>query len=64
MSEQILDVAAGLILRRDGKLLLGQRPEGKPWAGWWELPGGKLEPGESVLQHRTAEDGQHAALRR
>ncbi|CAM3591892.1 Nudix family hydrolase [Bordetella sputigena] len=50
MSEQILDVAAGLILRPDGKLLLGQRPEGKPWAGWWELPGGKLEPGESVLQ--------------
>jgi 8-oxo-dGTP diphosphatase len=50
MSEQILDVAAGLILRRDGKLLLGQRPEGKPWAGWWELPGGKLEPGETVLQ--------------
>ncbi|WP_427184132.1 Nudix family hydrolase [Bordetella bronchialis] len=50
MSEQILDVAAGLILRRDGKLLLGQRPEGKPWSGWWELPGGKLEPGETVLQ--------------
>jgi 8-oxo-dGTP diphosphatase len=50
MSDQILDVAAGLILRHDGKLLLGQRPEGKPWAGWWELPGGKLEPGESVLQ--------------
>jgi 8-oxo-dGTP diphosphatase len=50
MSEQILDVAAGLILRPDGKLLLGQRPEGKPWSGWWELPGGKLEPGESVLQ--------------
>jgi 8-oxo-dGTP diphosphatase len=50
MSDQIVDVAAGLILRSDGKLLLGQRPEGKPWAGWWELPGGKLEPGETVLQ--------------
>jgi 8-oxo-dGTP diphosphatase len=50
MSEKILDVAAGLILRADGQLLLGQRPEGKPWAGWWELPGGKLEPGETVLQ--------------
>lgn len=50
MSEKILDVAAGLIIRADGKLLLGQRPEGKPWAGWWELPGGKLEPGETVLQ--------------
>jgi 8-oxo-dGTP diphosphatase len=50
MSEKILDVAAGLIIRADGKLLLGQRPEGKPWSGWWELPGGKLEPGETVLQ--------------
>lgn len=55
MSDQILDVAAGLILRPDGKLLLGQRPEGKPWAGWWELPGGKLEPGETVLQALTRE---------
>ncbi len=43
-------VAAGLILRPDGSLLLGQRPEGKPWEGWWELPGGKIEPGETVLQ--------------
>lgn len=50
MSDDIINVAAGLILRPDGQLLLGQRPEGKPWAGWWELPGGKLEPGETVLQ--------------
>ncbi len=50
MSDKIIDVAAGLIMRPDGQLLLGQRPEGKPWAGWWELPGGKLEPGETVLQ--------------
>jgi 8-oxo-dGTP diphosphatase len=50
MSEDILDVAAGVIIAPDGRLLLGQRPEGKPWSGWWELPGGKLEPGETVLQ--------------
>lgn len=50
MSENIIDVAVGLLIRPDGKLLLGQRPEGKPWSGWWELPGGKLEPGETVLQ--------------
>ncbi|MFA4912455.1 MAG: Nudix family hydrolase [Burkholderiaceae bacterium] len=50
MSEKIVDVAAGVILRPDGKLLLGQRPVGKPWSGWWELPGGKLEPGETVAQ--------------
>jgi len=45
-----VDVAVGVMLRRDGSLLLGQRPAGKPYAGWWELPGGKLEPGETVLQ--------------
>ena len=43
-------VAAGILERPDGAVLLGQRPEGKPWPGWWELPGGKLEPGESVLE--------------
>jgi len=50
MHESIINVAAGLIIRPDGQLLLGQRPEGKPWSGWWELPGGKLEPGETVLE--------------
>jgi len=43
-------VAAGMILRGDGQVLLGQRPAGKSWAGWWELPGGKIEPGETVRQ--------------
>lgn len=45
-----LDVAAGLVIDADGRLLLGQRPEGKSYAGWWELPGGKLEPGETPMQ--------------
>lgn len=45
-----IHVAAGLILRADGALMLGQRPADKPWPGWWELPGGKLEPGETALQ--------------
>ena len=46
---RIIDVAAGVIMRPDGHLLLGQRPVGKPWSGWWELPGGKVEPGETML---------------
>ena len=62
MSERIVDVAAGLILRPDGQLLLGQRPEGKPWAGWWELPGGKLEPGETVLQALARELGEELGI--
>jgi 8-oxo-dGTP diphosphatase len=50
MPEKIIDVAVGVLLRPDGTVLLGNRPEDKPWPGWWELPGGKLEPGESVMQ--------------
>lgn len=49
MSERkLVDVAAAVIVHEDGKFLLAQRPEGKPYAGYWEFPGGKVEPGESV----------------
>jgi 8-oxo-dGTP diphosphatase len=40
-------VAAAALVRNDGKLLLAQRPAGKPMAGLWEFPGGKVEPGET-----------------
>ena len=40
-------VAAAVVVRADGSVLLAQRPAGKPYAGYWEFPGGKLEPGES-----------------
>jgi 8-oxo-dGTP diphosphatase len=40
-------VAAAALVRADGRLLLQQRPEGKPMAGLWEIPGGKIEAGES-----------------
>ena len=41
-------MAVGVPVRADGAVLLAQRPPGKPYAGWWEFPGGKVEPGESV----------------
>ncbi len=44
------EVAVGILLRGDGALLLSTRPAGKPYAGYWEFPGGKLEAGESVEQ--------------
>ncbi|MFT3812365.1 MAG: NUDIX domain-containing protein [Acidovorax sp.] len=44
------EVAVGVLIRADGALLLASRPEGKPYAGYWEFPGGKLEAGETVEQ--------------
>src|SRR5690606_5744619 len=46
----LVDVAVGLVFDRDGRVLLGRRPAGKPYAGWWEFPGGKVEAGESVAE--------------
>ncbi|HMN19874.1 MAG TPA: NUDIX domain-containing protein [Ottowia sp.] len=46
----VVDVAVGVLIRPDGRFLLTSRPAGKVYAGFWEFPGGKLEPGESVEQ--------------
>lgn len=40
-------VVAAALIDEQGNLLLAQRPEGKSMAGVWELPGGKIEPGET-----------------
>jgi len=49
-----IDVAVAIFMRSDGCVLLAERPIGKVYADYWEFPGGKVEPGESV----------HAALLR
>jgi 8-oxo-dGTP diphosphatase len=46
----ITEVAVGVLVRPDGHFLLTSRPADKVYAGYWEFPGGKLEPGESVAQ--------------
>ncbi len=43
-----VEVAAGVLIRRDRRFLLASRPAGKPYASYWEFPGGKVEPGEPV----------------
>ena len=45
-----IEVAVGILLRGEHDMLLTTRPEGKPCAGYWEFPGGKLEAGETVEQ--------------
>jgi 8-oxo-dGTP diphosphatase len=44
---RLILVAACALIDSDGRVLLAQRPPGKPMAGLWEFPGGKIEPGES-----------------
>jgi len=46
----VLYVAACALLDADGRILIAKRPEGKPMAGLWEFPGGKIEPGETPEQ--------------
>ena len=44
-----------MLERADGSFLLAERPRGKPYAGYWEFPGGKIEAGESALNGLTRE---------
>ena len=46
MSAKLVLVAACALIDVDGRILLAQRPAGKPMAGLWEFPGGKVESGE------------------
>src|SRR4051812_29950587 len=41
-----VEVVAAIIQRSGGEFVLAQRPAGKVYAGYWESPGGKIEPGE------------------
>jgi 8-oxo-dGTP diphosphatase len=45
-----VDVAVGVLIDAAGRFLLTTRPAGKVYAGYWEFPGGKVEPGESIEQ--------------
>lgn len=43
----MIEVVAAVLEQPDGTFLLAQRPAGKVYAGYWEFPGGKVEPGEA-----------------
>ena len=47
MGSGLLLVAACALIDADGRVLLAKRPPGRPLAGLWEFPGGKVEPGET-----------------
>ncbi len=65
----LLLVAAVALVDADGRVLLARRPPGKPMAGLWEFPGGKLLPGETPeaalireLREELAIDTQESCL--
>ena len=45
-SPEILIVVAAAMIDPDGRVLVQRRPPGKPMAGLWEFPGGKIDAGE------------------
>ena len=58
-----IDVAAGVLLNRQGEVLLAQRPKGKVYEGWWEVPGGKFEAGETAHEALARELDEELGLR-
>lgn len=56
-----IEVVGGIICR-DGRYLLGKRPQGKSQAGCWEFIGGKIEPGETPAEALVRECQEELAL--
>lgn len=50
MHFKLVLVAACALVDADGRVLIAQRPAGKPMAGLWEFPGGKVENDEALEQ--------------
>jgi 8-oxo-dGTP diphosphatase len=58
----LVEVAVGVLMQADGSFLLTSRPAGKPYAGYWEFPGGKLEAGESIEEALSRELNEELGL--
>jgi 8-oxo-dGTP diphosphatase len=57
-----IDVAVGILMKPNGEVLLACRPEGKPYAGYWEFPGGKVESGEKIFDALRREFAEEIAV--
>ena len=59
----VVDVAVGVLRAPDGRVLLAQRKPGKDAAGFWELPGGQIDPGENPAQAAARELLEEVGIR-
>ena len=59
---KILLVAACALIDADGRVLLAERPAGKPMAGLWEFPGGKVHADETPEAALIRELGEELGI--
>lgn len=62
MSVKLVLVAACALVDTDGRVLIAQRPAGRPMAGLWEFPGGKVEAGERPEDTLMRELGEELGI--
>jgi 8-oxo-dGTP diphosphatase len=58
-----IQVVAAVLRDRQGRVLIAERPAGKPMAGFWEFPGGKLESGEPAFDALKRELQEELGIR-
>lgn len=65
MCGKVIDVSIGALCeQRDGvmRILVSRRPEGTVYAGYWEMPGGKIHEGETPAQCLVREFAEELGL--
>ena len=54
-ADRVVIVVTAAVIERDGRLLVSRRLEGTHLGGLWEFPGGKCDPGETIVSCLTRE---------
>jgi 8-oxo-dGTP diphosphatase len=63
MPAPVIDVAASIVRAPDGRVLMAERTPGQLSPGFWELPGGKIDAGESAQQAAVRELEEEIGIR-